>query len=108
MQDRTKRTVTIDAHHHIWRYAPAEYEWIGRPLMEIRRDFLPTDLQRELAIANVDGTVAVQARQHESETQWLLSCARETPQILGVVGWAKIAAEDFPQRLEQLAREPKM
>ena len=102
------KSARIDAHHHMWRYSATEYEWIDGPLTEIRRDFLPADLQRELASANVDGSVVVQARQHESETQWLLSCARETPQILGVVGWAKIAAEDFPQRLEELARQPKL
>lgn len=105
---RSMGTSTIDAHHHMWRYSAAEYEWIDGPLTEIQRDFLPADLQRELVAANVDGAVVVQARQHESETQWLLSLSRETPQILGVVGWARIAAEDFPQRLEQLAREAKV
>src|SRR5215469_4092775 len=99
---------TIDAHHHMWRYSAAEYEWIDGPLVEIRRDYLPADLQRELKVSNVDGTVVVQARQHEDETEWLLSCARETPQILGVVGWANIAAADFPQRLQALAQQPKM
>ena len=103
-----KNTARIDAHHHMWRYSPAEYEWIDGTLTEIRRDFLPADLQRELATANVDGSVVVQARQHESETQWLISCARETPQIFGVVGWAKITAEDFPRQLQELASEPKV
>lgn len=107
IQDKV-RTWTIDAHHHMWRYSAAEYEWIEGPLAEIRRDFLPADLQRELATANIDGTVVVQARQHESETEWLLSCARETPQIFGVVGWARIAADDFLQQLNRLAQEPKL
>ncbi|HXS12335.1 MAG TPA: amidohydrolase family protein [Acidobacteriaceae bacterium] len=97
---------TIDAHHHMWRYSAAEYEWIDDSMSELRRDFVTEDLERELAAATVDGTVAVQARQSDEETQWLLSCARETPQILGVVGWAKIAADDFAKRVEQLAQEP--
>lgn len=108
MQDKAKMSRTIDAHHHLWRYSAAEYEWIDGPLTEIRRDFLPADLQCELAAAKVDGTVVVQARQHENETQWLLSCARDTPEILGVVGWARIAAEDFSLRLEKLALEAKV
>src|SRR6185437_7453683 len=106
MQDKAKMIRTIDAHHHMWRYSAAEYEWIDGPLTEIQRDFLPADLQCELAAAKVDGTVVVQARQHENETQWLLSLARETSEILGVVGWAGIAAEDFAKRVEQLAQEP--
>lgn len=108
MQNNAKTSGTIDAHHHMWRYSAVEYEWIDGPLMEIRRDFLPADLQDELATARVDGTVVVQARQDENETQWLLACARETPQILGVVGWAKIVAEDFARQLEQLAQDTKV
>ncbi len=58
-----------------------------------------------MAAAQVDRSIVVQARQDEDETQWLLSLARETRQICGVVGWAPIAAEDFGRRLEQLTQE---
>ena len=37
---RSMGTSTIDAHHHMWRYSAAEYEWIDGPLTEIQRDFL--------------------------------------------------------------------
>ena len=36
------------------------------------------------------------------------SCARKTTRIFGVVGWGPIAAEDFEQRLEQLAQQPRL
>lgn len=101
-------TQTIDAHHHLWRYTAAEYGWLDGPLLDLRRDFLPADLQRELAIANVDATVVVQARQTEEETHWLLALARNTPQIRGVVGWVDIAADDFPARADQLAQQPRL
>lgn len=99
---------TIDAHHHLWRYSAMEYEWIDESMAELRRDFLIEDLERELAAAGVDGSVVVQAQQGEEETQWLLSRARESPQILGVVGWAKIAADNFEEQVEQLAQEPRL
>ena len=102
---RNEAVRTIDAHHHLWRYSATEFGWIDDSMAELRRDFGTSDLKYELAAADVDGTVLVQARQSEEETQWLLSLARETPQILGVVGWADIAAEDFAERVEQLTQE---
>lgn len=99
---------TIDAHHHLWRYSAAEYGWIDDSMAELRRDFVVDDLERELAAANVDGTVVVQARQTNEETQWLLSLAGKTPRILGVVGWAPIAREDFEKQLNHLAKDPKL
>ena len=108
MQNKPNGSKTIDAHHHLWQYSAAEYGWIDDSMAELRRDFLTEDLKRELAAAGVDGSVVVQARQSDEETQWLLALARETPQILGVVGWADIAAEDFEARAEQLAVEPQL
>jgi L-fuconolactonase len=111
MDEREMRTVTvrtIDAHHHLWRYSEAEYGWIDDSMTELRRDFVTADLERELAAAGVGGTVVVQARQTEEETRWLLSCARETTRILGVVGWAKIAADEFERSVEQLAQQPRL
>jgi len=99
---------TIDAHHHLWRYSAAEYGWIDDSMSELRRDFVPDDMKRELAVANVDATIVVQARQSDEETQWLLSLARETPEIAGVVGWADIAARDFEKQIEQVAQEAEL
>ena len=102
---RNEKATAIDAHHHLWHYSAAEYGWIDDSMVELRRDFVPIDLEHELAAAGVDGTVVVQARQTEEETRWLLSCAHETTPILGVVGWADIAAEDFERRLEGFVQQ---
>jgi L-fuconolactonase len=77
-------------------------------MAELRRDFVVEDLERELTAANVNGTVLVQARQTEEETQSLLSFARESPRILGVVGWAEIAGEDFEKQVEELAQDGQL
>jgi L-fuconolactonase len=100
--------MVIDAHHHLWRYSAAEYGWIDDSMAELRRDFVTADLEHELTTTGVDGTVVVQARQTEEETQWLLSCARETTRIFGVVGWAPIAAESFERSIEKLAQQPQL
>lgn len=92
----------IDAHHHLWSYSAAEYGWIGDEMPALRRDFLPPDLHAEMAAAGVHGAVAVQARQTLQETRWLLDFAAQSPLIAGVVGWAPIAAPEFPRVLESV------
>ncbi len=74
----------------------------------LRRDFLPADLERVLAGAEIDGAVAVQARQTLEETDWLLSLADGSALLRGVVGWAPIASEKFPEQLERLKSTKKL
>jgi L-fuconolactonase len=101
--------MTIDTHHHFWRYTPEEFGWIGDDMAAIRRNFLPDDLARELSAAGVDAAVAVQARQTEDETRWLLSIAAERPSLIaGVVGWVPLAANDVGRRLDSYAADPKL
>ncbi len=83
----------IDAHQHFWNYSAEEYGWIDDAMRVIRRDFLPTDLAPILAQAGLDGSVAVQARQNLTETNWLIELASRHPIIRGVVGWVPLRAE---------------
>jgi L-fuconolactonase len=98
----------IDAHHHLWRYSPTEYDWIDDSMATLRRDFLTPDLVAELANAGIDGAVAVQARQTLEETRWLLELAQSCEAIRGVVGWAPLSASDLEASLPALAAEPKL
>jgi L-fuconolactonase len=93
----------VDAHHHLWRYSPTEFQWIGEDMAELRRDFLMDDLRALLETATVDATVVVQARETLEETQWLLDCARSTSIIRGVVGWAPLEDDRLPEILDGLA-----
>jgi len=99
---------TIDAHHHLWRYTPAEYGWIDEEMQALRRDFLPKDLIAAMVTAGIDGTVAVQARQTMEETRWLLDMADDCEAIRGVVGWAPIAGEEFPECMEEFDGREKL
>jgi len=101
-------TERIDAHHHLWHYDPVEYGWIDGTMSVLKRDFLPSDLEKEIRAAAIGGTVAVQARQTLEETKWLLSQARSAPFLRGVVGWAPIASATFPEELEGLRQDPKL
>jgi L-fuconolactonase len=92
----------IDAHHHLWRYNKQEYEWIGAGMEVLARDFLPADLQGEIASCGVAATVVVQARDSLTETEWLLATAAQTDFIRAVVGWAPISDASFPATLERL------
>lgn len=77
----------IDAHHHLWRYRPSEFEWIDDGMSMLRRDHLEDEFVKTMQGAGVKESVVVQARQSVTETEWLLEIASNTPEILGVVGW---------------------
>ena len=98
----------IDAHHHLWRYTPADYGWIDDDMAALRRDFLAKDLIEAIASVDIDGTIAVQARQSLEETRWLLDLADDCQAIRGVVGWAPIAGEEFPGCMEEFDGREKL
>jgi L-fuconolactonase len=101
-------TERIDAHHHLWRYKKEDYHWIGAGMKALARDFLPADLERELAASGIHGSIAVQARQTLQETDWLLEHAGNSLAIRGVVGWAPIADQDLLVVLDRLRQFKKL
>jgi L-fuconolactonase len=98
----------IDSHQHFWKYKPAEYDWIDDSMAAIRRDFLPTDLKRELDTIGIDGAVSVQARQTLEETSWLLDLAEKHDFLKGVVGWVPLADSSVRKTLDRLANRHKL
>ena len=96
----------IDSHQHFWRYDPASYAWIDGSMDALQRDFLPDDLLPLIGASGIDGTIAVQARQDDDETAWLVELANEHTFIKGVVGWADLRATDVDRQLERLGHEP--
>lgn len=98
----------VDAHHHFWRYDPAQYGWIGDSMAGLRRDFLPGDLAKEMASAGVDAAVSVQARQTVEETGQLLEYAEGNAFIAGVVGWVPLADPGVEGDIERFAARPKL
>jgi len=96
----------VDAHHHLWDPATADYPWLTDELAVIRRRFTPDDLAPELAAAGVDATVLVQTRSSEAETAELLAVAAATPFIRGVVGWVDLTDPSAADRIAALREGP--
>jgi L-fuconolactonase len=94
----------IDSHQHFWHYDPIRDSWITDEMVNIRRDFLPADLEPVLAENGVDGCVAVQASQSEAETMFLVNLARSYDIVKGVVGWVDLQADSLPERLTHLSQ----
>ncbi len=91
--------MTIDSHQHFWQYDSVEHAWIDESMGNIRRDFLPMDLQPLLKANSIDGCVAVQASQTEAETTFLLNQAAANDFVKGVVGWVDLKADNIKERL---------
>jgi L-fuconolactonase len=98
----------IDSHQHFWKYHPVKDAWITDDMKVIQRDFLPPDLLPLLQQNNVDGCVAVQADQSETETDFLLQLAKENDWIKGVVGWTDLRAPNLEEKLQHYAQYNKI
>ncbi len=83
----------IDAHHHLWQYAPAEFDWIS-PGSIIADHYLSQALAEAMATRGVTHTIAVQSRQIAEETQFLCGMAT-TASIAGVVGWIDLQSPEI-------------
>jgi L-fuconolactonase len=93
----------IDAHHHLWRLARGDYGWLTPALAPIHRDFSLSDLAPYLAVADIQGTILVQAAPTEAETMFLLDIAAKAQVVRGVVGWTDFDAADGEARIDALA-----
>jgi L-fuconolactonase len=96
----------VDAHHHFWDPASADYPWLTDELAVIRRRFAPEDLAPELAATGVDATVLVQTRSSQEETADFLAVAAATPFIRGVVGWVDLTGPAVPEAIAALRAGP--
>jgi len=100
--------LTIDAHHHLWKYNERDYRWMSDAMTALRRNFLIPELEDVIRESGVEGTVAVQARQTTEETEWLLDLAARHSFIFGVVGWVPLTARDVARHLEQFVQQSKL
>ena len=96
----------VDAHHHLWDPARADYPWLTDDLATIRRRFGPEDLEPHLRAAGVDATVLVQTRSSADETREFLVTAAATPFIRGVVGWVDLTDAALDDAIAELRAGP--
>ena len=94
----------IDSHVHFWNFDKQNDAWITNNMKILQQDFLPVNILPTLQEAGVDGLVAVQAGQSETETNFLLSLAQTNSFINGVVGWVDLQNETVEDRLNYYAQ----
>ena len=73
---------------------------------KIAKDFEPKDLKPLLEQSKIDGCVAVQADQSETENEFLLKLAEHNPFVKGVVGWVDLSSNDLSERLDFYSNNP--
>ncbi len=100
--------MVIDSHQHFWKYELVKHEWIDHAMSVIRKDFMPSDLQKVYTENGIDGCVAVQADQTLEETDFLLDLASKNDFIKGIVGWVDLRAENIEEVLEKYSKCLKM
>ena len=67
----------------------------------LKRDFLPFDLFPLLRESGYNGCVAVQARQTDDETDFLLNLMENNDAVKGVVGWLDLQADNIEDKLQK-------
>lgn len=97
----------IDAHHHFWSIARADYGWLTPDKTPIYRDFSPDDLRPLLKSCNIDKTVLVQAAPTVEETEYLLGIADATDFVAKVVGWVDFEDPGHRNHLQRFAGHAK-
>jgi L-fuconolactonase len=98
--------VIVDAHHHFWDPARADYPFLTDDLAAIRRSFGPADLAPLLGAAGIDATILVQTRSSLEESKEFLATAAATPFIRGVVGWVDLRDPAVGETIAQLRAGP--
>jgi len=94
----------VDSHVHFWHYDEQEYDWISDGMEVLQQDYLPRHVARTLNRNGLDGCVAVQARQSELETHFLVELAKSNEIIKGVVGWIDLRDEKLEERLQYFSQ----
>lgn len=98
----------IDSHQHFWKYDKKKHSWITDEMSVIRKDFSPIDFEPHLKAHELDGTVAVQVDEIESETEFLLSLSEKYDYIKGVVGWIDLRDPQAEKRMHSFSKRKKL
>lgn len=100
----------IDSHQHFWNYSdfPSDYVWMTDDFASLRKDYGPAELKPLLVENGFSGSVVVQAREMQKETDYLLDLASREQFILGVVGWVDLCDPDAEHQLDRFSTSPRL
>lgn len=77
----------IDTHLHIWDLEKAEYPWLQEDNSILNQTWAIQQIETAREESGVSGAVLVQASGNPEDTNWMLTVARNTDWVRGVVGW---------------------
>lgn len=104
--ERTAVTARLDAHHHLWDPAHRPCPWWGSVHAPIARRCCLDELAGEMSAHGMHESVVVECFADIQETLELLTLARDTPSIAGVVGWADLASPGVADMVAMLREKP--
>ena len=87
----------IDAHHHLWRYVPAEYPWMTGGMEILRRDFLMGDLKAVTAAATAGYGFDNMSYRLKRLWRMGISAARRASVLSALEGRRHMSASDAKQ-----------
>lgn len=97
----------IDTHVHFWDVSRFQYFWLTPKAGILYRDYLPRDLEAEVAGTDVRSVVFVQANHALEENDWALALADQTPWIRGIIGWVDLTDRTGHAALGRYVRFPR-
>lgn len=96
----------VDTHVHFWHFDKEQDGWITDEMEVLQNDYLPGTIAPTLKRNGIDACVAVQARQTELETHFLVELSKTHDIIKGVVGWVDLQNKNLEQRLQYFSQYP--
>ena len=105
---RAALAMRIDSHQHFWKYNALRHSWITEEMSDLKRDFLPENLEEERKANGIEASIAVQADQSEDETLFLLQLAARNSSIAGVVGWMDLCSPQAAKRIKFFSKFDKL
>ena len=91
----------IDTHMHSWDLQKVRYSWLDGDTSILAKNYYPSNIEGQLAAANVSAAIMVQAANNIEDTTFMFECADQYPWIIGVVGWVDLLdTEKAKQQLE--------
>src|SRR6476661_5713388 len=98
----------IDSHQHFWKYDPSRHIWMTDEMQILKKDYSPFDLEVLLGECGLQGSIAIQASQTESENEFLLELAESHSMIKGIVGWVDLQSATVSERLSYYSTREKI
>jgi L-fuconolactonase len=80
----------IDTHMHSWDLLKVRYSWLDGDTSILAKNYYPSNIEGQLAAANVSAAIMVQAANSIEDTAFMFDCAAQYPWIIGVVGWVDL------------------